>query len=136
MTARSTAQRRRAARDRGSVFIESMVAAAIVAMGLAATFQAIGDSARRDRDAEAHRAALLVAQSELAAVGSEYPLHPGETAGGDGDFVWRIEVSPYSDGVASSAAGGLWRVSVAIRPRSGGPDLVTLQTLRLGPHSE
>jgi hypothetical protein len=136
VTARPTIPIRRTPRDRGSVFIESMVAAAIVAMGLAATFQVISDSARRNRDVDSHRAALLIAQSELAAVGSEFPLHAGETMGGDGDFIWRIEVSPYSDGVASSAAGGLWRVSVAIRPRAGGPDLVTLQTLRLGPRPE
>jgi hypothetical protein len=112
-----------------------MVAAAIVAMGLGATFQAIGDAARRNRDVESHRAALLVAQSELAAVGSEYPLHPGEAVGGAGDFAWRIEVSPYSDGVPDSAAGGLWRVSVSVRARTGGPYLVTLQTLRLGPQT-
>jgi hypothetical protein len=134
VTVRASVSSRRA--DRGSVFIEAMVAAAIVAMGLGATFQVIGDSARRSRDVDLHREALLVAQSELAAIGSEYPLHPGETVGGDGPFIWRIDVSPYSDGVNSSAAGGLWRVSVAIRPRVGGTDLVTLQTLRLGPRQE
>lgn len=122
--------------DRGSVFIDSMVAAAIVALALGATFQAIGEGARRSRDVEAHRMALMVAQSQLAAVGSQYPLHPGVSTGEANGYVWRIDVSPYTEGVESSAAGGLWRVAVSVEERAGGPDLVSLHTLRLGPKDE
>jgi hypothetical protein len=124
-----------ARRDRGSVFVESMVAAAIVAMGLGATFQVIGDGARRGREVEAHRDALLVAQSELAEAGSEFPLHAGVSTGAVGDYTWRIDVSPYEDGVDSGAASGLWSVTVSVAERAGRIDLVTLRTLRLGPRS-
>jgi hypothetical protein len=122
-------------RDRGSVFVESMVAAAIVAAGLGATFQVIGDGARRVRDVEAHRAALLIARSELAAAGSEFPLHAGVSSGAVGEYTWRMDVSPYTDGVGSSAAGGLWSVSVSVAERAGREDLVTLRSLRLGTSS-
>jgi hypothetical protein len=114
------------------VFVESIIAAAIVAMALGGTFQVISDSAARDRAGEARRVALLTAQSEIAAVGSEIPLQPGQTAGLAGDLVWRVSVSPYADGVDDSAAGGLWRVMVSVGPRDGGAELAHLETLRLG----
>jgi len=76
--------------------------------------------------------ALQVAQSELAAVGAEIPLSPGQTAGVSGDLVWRVDVSPYNAEGQPNAAGGLWKVAVSVRPRAGGPDIATLQTLRLG----
>jgi len=137
MTSLGKALRGNGARtDRGSVFIESMIAAAIVAMALAATFRVITDGAQRDRAVETRRAALLVAQSELAATGSEIPLQPGQSAGSAGDFIWRVDVSPYIDGVDASAVGGLWRVDVSVSPRAGGADLVTLDSLRLGPKVE
>ncbi len=119
--------------DAGSVFVESIIAAAIVAMALGGTFQVIADSAARTRAAEVRRAGLLVAQSEMAAVGAEIPLQSGETAGLSGDLIWRVRVSPYADGVEARAVGALWRVSVAVQPRAGGADVARLETLRLGP---
>ncbi len=130
---RNLATRRPAAGDTGSVFVESVIAAAIVAMALGATFRVIADSARRDRGVETRRAALLVAQSELAAVGSEIPLQPGDDSGLAGDLAWRVEISPYGDGVESRTVGGLWRIAVTVRPRDRDGDLVRLETLRLGP---
>jgi general secretion pathway protein I len=102
-------------------------------MALGTTFQIIADGAARDRAVEARRAALLVAKSELAAVGSEIPLAPGRSSGQAGDMVWRVEITPYADGVDSAATGGLLRVAVAVGPRAGGTDLVELDSLRLGP---
>lgn len=119
--------------DAGSVFVESIIAAAIVAMALGATFQVIAQSARRGHAIEDRREALLVAQSELAAVGSEIPLTPGQSAGLAGDLEWRVDVSPYADAIGASAAGSLWRVEVSVSPRDGGESLARLTTLRLGP---
>lgn len=130
-----TPQGRRRAGESGSVFVESIIAAAIVAMALATTFRVIADSAARDRAIEARRAALLVAQSELDAVGSEIPLVPGRTAGVAGDMVWRVAVFPYPEGGEANAVGILWRVAVTVGPRAGGPDLATLESLRLGPEA-
>ena len=39
---------------------------------------------------------------------------------------------PYEEGGDADQAGALYRVVVGVRPRAGGPDLVTLRRLRLG----
>ena len=122
-------------RDGGDVFIEALVATAIVAMILAATFRVITDGAARERMTEGRRLALLVAKSELAAVGADIPLAPGESAGFAGDQVWRVDISPYAAAGAANSAGALMRVQVAVRSRAGGGDLVVLDSLRLAPES-
>ncbi len=117
--------------ESGEVFIEALIAAAIVAMALGTTYQVMADSTARDRKAENVRRALLIAQSEMAAVGSEIPLESGRTDGLAGDLMWRAEVSPYAAEGNADAAGALWKVSVSVRPRAGGPNLVALTSLRL-----
>ena len=119
-------------RDSGAVFVEAIVASAIVAMILAATFRVIADSAARDRMAEARRSALLVAQSELAAVGADIPLAEGRTAGLAGDLLWRVDIAPAGQLGDDNTAGALWRVAVSVRPRAGGVPLIVLRSLRLG----
>lgn len=118
--------------DEGSVFIEALVATAIVAMILTATFQIVGDSAARRRTLEARREALLTAQSELAAVGSEIPLSPGAVEGSDGERTWRVDMQPCGGG---GSAGRLYCVEVSVRPPQGGPSLVSLSSRRLAPRS-
>jgi general secretion pathway protein I len=122
---------RRGAREAGSVFIESIVAAAIVAMALGGTCRVIADNAARERAAEARRTALLVAQSALADVGVDTPLALGDSVGAAGDMAWRVTVSPYGEEDKTNPAGDLVEVSVAVAPRSGGRPLVTLRELRL-----
>ncbi len=122
----------RARADAGEMFVEALIAAAIVAMALAATYRVIADSASRDRGAEARREALLVAQSELADVGAEIPLQVGRTQGVSGDMTWRMNISPYGE---PNAAGALLNVAVTVAPAAGGPTLARLQTLRLGVES-
>ena len=119
-------------RDSGSVFIEALVATAIVAMILAATFRVVADGAARERRIDARRVALLVAQSELASVGADIPLAPGESAGLAGDLVWRVNVSAYDGAGGANDAGALMKVHVSVRRRAGGGDLVALDSLRLG----
>lgn len=118
--------------DAGSVFVESIIAAAIVAMALGATLKVVADGASRERATEARRTALQVAQSELAAVGAEIPLRSGQQTGVTGEMIWRVDISPADDAVESSAVGPLWQVSVAVQPREGGAPLARLDTLRLG----
>ncbi len=113
--------------DAGSAFIESILAAAIVATALGGMYHVIGDGAGRNRGVEARRTALLIAQSELAAVGADIPLQPGTSAGLAGDMLWRVEISPYSGGGVA-----LLKVAVSVGPRVGGASLVTLQSLRVG----
>jgi hypothetical protein len=114
------------------VFVEALVAVAIVAMILAATFRVISDGATRERMNQSRRMAVLVAQSELAAVGADIPLEPGESAGFAGALVWRVDIAPYDAAGGPNSAGALMKVRVSVRPRAGGPDLVELDSLRLG----
>jgi type II secretion system protein I len=118
--------------DRGAVFVEALVAAAIVAMILAATLRVISDGAAGQRMMEDRRMALLVAQSELATVGADIPVEPGDSAGFAGNLVWRVDISPYEAAGGSNSAGALMKVRVSVRPRAGGADLVVLDSLRLG----
>jgi len=121
--------------DTGAIFIESLIAAAIVAMALGTTLQVVADGAARERRVESHRSALMIARSELAEVGADVPLRRGRTTGVAGDFAWRIDVSADAADGQTNSAGALWKVAVAVRSRSGGADLIVLRTLRLGPEA-
>ncbi len=121
--------------DAGEIFMESVVAAAVVAMIMVAMFRVVADAAIHSRMNEQRRVALLVAKSELAEVGSEIPIASGDTEGVSGDMAWSVQVSPYSDDSGASSVGALWAVDVSVRPRHGGRALVRLRTLRLGPEA-
>ncbi|MEJ1970187.1 MAG: prepilin-type N-terminal cleavage/methylation domain-containing protein [Rhizomicrobium sp.] len=121
---------RRPSRQNGFALIDVLVALAILAVSLTALFRVIADSAARTRDAEAHRAAELIAQSELAAAGIAYKLNEGPVTGAEGPFAWWMEASPYG-GNAESSAGTLWFVTVGVQLRTGGSPLVVLRSLRL-----
>ena len=119
-------------RDSGSVFIESMVAAAIVTLSLAAMYRTVEESAHNSRVIAEKRMAMLIAQSHLATIGSVIPVAQGNTGGIEGTYAWSVAIAPDSDTNASDA-GQLWQVTVAVRPVEGGNDLVTLRSLALGP---
>ena len=116
-----------AAGERGSAVIEALVASLIVAATVGASFASIRDGSARTRGLDQRLRAMLVAQSQLATVGSVVPLEPGTTHGVDGGFAWVVEVGR-SDGLAASPLTTI-RVEVAATP--GGPPLATLSTLRL-----
>jgi general secretion pathway protein I len=120
-----------ARREAGSALVEAMVAVAIIAMMLAVTYRAVGESVLRSRAAEASRTAAMIAQSRLALVGSEIPLTPGETTGVDGDFAWRIEIDSTEED--ASAMGHVLAVTASVRGASGRADRAVLRTLRLAP---
>jgi general secretion pathway protein I len=119
-------------RDDGSVFIEAMVAAAIVALSLAAMYRTVEQSAQYNRMIDAKRTAFLIAQSHLASVGSAVPIAEGVTGGMDGDYAWSVRIAPDGNNNASDA-GQLWQVTVAVRATSGGNDLAVLQSFALAP---
>jgi hypothetical protein len=120
--------------DSGSAFIEALVATAIVASVMAAMFGAIDQAGVRRHQIESRRTALLIARSELAAVGDEIPVTPGQIDGAQGDFLWRVRIEPgQPSGPAGSLAGAPALVRVSVRAAAGGDDLVVLKTLRLAP---
>lgn len=120
-------------RDRGFAFVEAIVAAAVVAAAAGLMFQILADGAARSRATDVKRMALLVAESRLAAMGSEIPLVPGASAGVESDFIWGTRISPYRVTPGDSEAGELVLVVVTVRPRNAAADAVVLRSLRLAP---
>ena len=117
-------------RESGSIFVETMIAAVIVATALGSMYTAVGDSARRDHLIQQKRAAVLIAQSELAAVGPIIPLSGGMTGGIAGPYAWRVDVAPYR-GLQGGAVGQLMEITVSVRALDGATDIVTLKSLAL-----
>ena len=114
--------------EKGSVLVEAMVAVAVVALMLAATYRAVGETALRSRAAEASRTAGLIARSRLAALGVETPMQAGRITGVDDGFVWRIDVEPTAG--VSGPVGQLMRVDVVVADPRGAPR-ARISTLRL-----
>lgn len=117
--------------DAGSIFIESLVALAVLAIVLAGAYRVLADSAARRHEVEARRYAVMVARSALATVGSATPFAAGATEGLDGPDIWRVEMQPCGSG--SVGAGVLYCIQVSVRAAAGGPALATLGTRRLAP---
>lgn len=110
--------------DAGSVFIETIIAAAIVSLALGTMYHTLGKSIENNRLVQDRRTAMLIAQSELAAVGSAIPVAAGDSAGTEGSYVWRVHIEPYA------AAGDLWQVTITVG-KQGSDQLATLRSLRL-----
>jgi general secretion pathway protein I len=118
-------------REAGSVLVEAMVAVAVIAMMLAVTYRAVGESVLRSRAAEASRTAAMIAQSRLAMVGAEIPLAAGDTSGVDGDFTWRVSIEPAPQD--ASTMGVLLSVRASVRRRADAADRAVLTTQRMAP---
>jgi type II secretion system protein I len=119
-------------RENGSVLIEAMVAAAIVSMMLVTMYQSIDQSMTGATRVADKRMALLIAQSEMDAVGTVLPVSGGSKSGAEGSFVWRVDIVPYPVATGPSNSGSLYEVTVSVRDRSRDADLVSLHTLRIG----
>lgn len=127
-------------RESGSALIEAMVGAAIVMGTLAGMYEAIRESAAHNHMIEERRTAMMIAQSELAAVGSIIPAAPGTTEGTEGDFYWRVDIQPYTAnqqpqqqagfGTPPNPAGVLCLVQVTVADTKRRP-LANLATLTL-----
>ena len=115
--------------ENGFALIETLIATAIIAGMLGAVFQVIETGARQTRAVENRRLAILVAQSQLAAVGAAQNNSFGETKGVTGGIRWRIKVSPRR-GNANSAA-RLEDVLVTTGMDNDGRDLFVLRTVRV-----
>ena len=123
--------------ESGFALVEAMIGAAIVAVSLATMYAAIYESAARNRMAEQRRTAMMIAQSELAAVGSIIPAAPGTTEGTEGDFYWRVDIAPFGAntqqsgfGTPPSPVGVLCVVKVTVADQRRAP-LANLSSLTL-----
>jgi general secretion pathway protein I len=113
----------------GFTLVETLVATAIVAAALGVTWQVVETGARQNRAVENRRIAILVAQSQLAAVGAAQSNSLGDTRGVTDGVNWRIAIKPYTAGPASAIK--LEEVSVTTGLESDKRDLFTLQTIRV-----
>ena len=116
-------------RESGFALAETLVATAIIAAMLGVTFQSIETGARQTRLVEERRKAMLVAQSQLTAVGSAQSTSFGETNGITSGIRWRLSVQPYRANEPSGAR--LEAVSVTAGLASDKRDLVVLKTIRV-----
>jgi hypothetical protein len=114
-------------RESGSALLEALVGTAIIAMTVATMYRAVIETAARNRMADEKRTALLIAQSELAAVGTLVPLEPGVSAGTQAGMNWRLEIAPLG---SSTNVGQLWQIAVSVR-KPGGRDLIHIDTVKL-----
>jgi len=123
-------------RESGSVLIEAMVGAAIISMTLLAMYESIVTATAHNRMAENRRTAMMIAQSEMAAVGTIIPSSPGTTEGTEGDFYWRVDIAPFGQsaqpqlGQVPSQVGALCSVTVTVTDRRRAP-LASLTSLTL-----
>jgi hypothetical protein len=116
--------------EAGSALVEAVVAAAVLAGVLGATFETVAAAQRRQAALDERRTALMIARSRLASVGAEIPVAPGELEGGQGGFTWRVRIEPSQAGDAPMSAPAEL-VTVSVAASHGGADLVVLKSLRL-----
>jgi general secretion pathway protein I len=92
------ARRHRLSSERGFTLIEIVVALAILALAVPILFNLISDNIKRIGFATSTANAELMAQSLLATVGVEIPLHEANMAGDFSDnFRWQLHISPWGD---------------------------------------
>ena len=120
----------------GFSLLEVMVAFTILAMLLGALFQVFSGGMHAARSGDRYTRATVIAQSQLAALGVEYPLGEGIVSGTvDDDYHWRVTVAPYGDDELPAASVLLEPLLVNVEvfwEEGGTPHSVSLTTLRLG----
>ena len=130
---------RSAKREVGFTLVEIVVAFVLLAGVLAVGFEIFSSGLRRAGDLDDQARALVIAQSHLAAAGTEELFKEGETRGEDGRFRWSVTIQRSDEGTGQpnqppNSAYQLFRVDVRVewtgidtRARS-----VSLSTLGLG----
>ena len=91
-------------RQRGFTLIEVVVAFVLLALVLATAFEIFSTGFSRAADLDDYSRALVVAQSRLAAAGTEETLKEGETQGESEDrrFHWTVAIKRTEDGTDPS----------------------------------
>lgn len=111
---------------------ETLIACAIVAVMLGATYQAMSTTVSATTRLLAQRRALMVAESVVARVGSDIALAPGTVEGGTDGLAWRVEVERYrGDGAGPNDDPALMLVSVSVGSGGPGKPAFGLRTLKL-----
>lgn len=122
-------QHRRSKREQGFTLPEALVASAVVAAMLGVTLNVVQNNARAARVNEERRAALLVAQSQLAVAEVAVPGRFATREGRSGTISWQMRIEPYRGALASPV---LDQITVTAGTGPSGQPLVELMTLRVG----
>jgi type II secretion system protein I len=113
----------------GFALVETLVATAIIAAMLGVTFQTVQNGARQTRMIEDRRRAMLVAESQLQAVGAGQSSSFGETRGLTSGIRWHLTLRPFRSDQPSGAPIQLVSVSAGLEGEKR--DLITLKTIRV-----
>lgn len=117
---------------RGFTLLETLVAFAILSVSLTLFYQTLTGAVLKQTEIGFESKALLLAQSKLAAVGTEVLLKAGNTTGVvDDRYVWRLEIQR-----EASAESGLLLYSVTSEVSWNAQNpakKVALTTLLIGP---
>ena len=120
----------------GFTLIETVVALAILGLGLAVLIRVFGDILDRDFQSESKAKAASLAQSLEARLGLDLPIAPGQSSGAfDNGYRWQLDISPYGD-AQDRAAWPLSPCQILITvswPFGAGNRSITLTTLGLAP---
>jgi general secretion pathway protein I len=127
-----------ASRQRGFSLIEILVAFVILAMSLSVIFRIFSGGLRNVALSEDYARAVLVAESQLAAVGVSEPLVRGVTTGEwDQRFRWQRVIEqylPWEQGKELPASLQAFQVSVNVDwEHAGRQREITLNSVRLKP---
>lgn len=86
------------ARQAGFTLIEAVVAFAILAMSCGVVYRVFGDSLLYQNSLQRRQTAVALAESKLAELNAEIPLHPGVQQGKTPDGTrWQVSVTPYME---------------------------------------
>jgi general secretion pathway protein I len=125
--------RSRSGGEAGFTLMEMLVALLVMIAAATMLYRGFSGGLRAAATADGAEAALLVAQSRLAAQGIETPLAAGEQEGRDGAVDWYITVRPYGSANATAAPQAFWvTATVAWREKRGGRRSLHLTTLKPG----
>lgn len=131
------------AKARGFTLLEILVAFTLMALVVAVLMRVFSGGLQGIGLAEDYARASSLAESKLAAVGSEVPLKIGEFAGTETDkFRWKIAMQLYDDKAANAAPSPiqtpmrveLFEVNVSVAWSEYGKDRqIAMTTLMLAP---
>jgi len=132
-------------RAHGFTLLEILVAFTVMALVVAVLMRVFSGGLQGIGLAENYARATSVAESKLAAVGSEIPLQPGDLSGTDADkYQWRITIQPFEEDKDPAQAQlgqpqavmrvQLFQVAVQVSWSEFGKERqVALNTMMLGP---
>jgi len=127
-------------RQRGYTLLEVIVAFALLALALTLLLGTLSGGVRQVRAADDVTRASLHAQSLLAGLDMDGPLHPQQREGSfeQGRYRWRLEIQPWLDPRPPQApplagAPRLLQLDLDVRWGEGAAERIHWRSLRLSP---